>query len=217
MARYRSKDCPDGFPGKPFTVSLDRLIAYVQANQQNAKIVPVKTDPPPILVSTEPAVLLTVQSDPVLAPIKGLQLKFVVNANWDLFFGPDESRYYLLVDKTWLTAESLAGSWTAAGKLPPDLSKLPNGEGWDHVQKAVAGYATGKSKAPKVFYTAEPAELIVFAGEPIYKKIADTQLLYATNTDSWVFSDSANGQIYYLVTGRWFQRAKVGGAMDLRG
>jgi hypothetical protein len=68
-----------------------------------------------------------------------------------------------------------------------------------------------------VFYTAEPAELIVFAGEPIYKKIADTQLLYATNTDSWVFSDSANGQIYYLVTGRWFSAPKLEGPWTYAG
>ena len=76
------------FPGKPITVSLDRLIAGVQAGQADTKTVAVKTDPPPIFVSTEPAILLTVQGVPVLAPIKGLQLQFVVNSNWDLFLAP---------------------------------------------------------------------------------------------------------------------------------
>lgn len=204
------------FPGKPLTVSLDRLIAGVQANQE-AKTVEVKTDPPPIYVSTEPAILLTVQGEPVMAPIKGLQLKFVVNANWDLFFDPAESRYYLLADKTWLTTGSLSGSWTAAGKLPSDLNKLPSGENWDHVQKAVAVRAKGDSKVPKVFYTGEPAELIVFAGDPVYKKIADTQLSYATNTDSWVFTDSADGQVYYLVTGRWFRAPHLQGPWTYAG
>src|SRR5271165_1192590 len=51
------------FPGKPITVSLDRLIASVQANQEKPKTVDVKTDPPQIFVSTEPAVLLIVQGD----------------------------------------------------------------------------------------------------------------------------------------------------------
>ena len=205
------------FPGKPITVSLDRLIASVQANQEKPKAVDVKTDPPQVFVSTEPAVLLIVQGDPVLGPIKGVQLKFVVNANWDLFYASDESRYYLLIDKTWLTAETLAGSWSAAGKLPKDLSKLPSGEGWDHVQKAVLAHAKGSTKVPKVFYTSQPAELIVFGGEPIYKKINDTQLLYATNTDSWVFTDSADGQVYYLVTGRWFRAPKLEGPWTYAG
>jgi hypothetical protein len=38
------------FPGKPITVSLDRLIASVQANQEKPKTVDVKTDPPQIFV-----------------------------------------------------------------------------------------------------------------------------------------------------------------------
>jgi hypothetical protein len=74
------------FPGKPMTVSLDRLIASAQTSKVSAKSVEVKTDPPKILVGTAPAILLNVQGEPVLAPIKGLALKFVLNANWDLFF-----------------------------------------------------------------------------------------------------------------------------------
>jgi hypothetical protein len=84
------------FPGKPITVSLDRLIASVQASQEKAKPVSIKTDPPPIFVSTEPAILLPVPDKPALAPIKGVDLKFVLNTSWDLFFAPTESRYYLL-------------------------------------------------------------------------------------------------------------------------
>jgi hypothetical protein len=197
------------FPGKPITVSLDRLIASVQISQENAKTVPVKTDPPKILVSTTPAILLTVQGDPVLAPIKSLNLKFVLNANWDLFYDPEASRYYLLADKLWLTNKSLDGVWSATKSLPPDFRKFPSDGGWDHVKKALP--PSGSSKAPKVFFTAEPAELIVFAGEPVYKKIEGTELQYATNTDDWVFTDSADGQIYYLVTGRWFRAPNLDG------
>jgi hypothetical protein len=199
------------FPGKPLTVSLDRLITSVQASQEKAKPVPVKTDPPSIMVSTEPAVLLTVQGDPVLAPIKGISLKFVLNANWDLFFDSAASKYYLLVDKLWLSADSLEGPWSAVKKLPSDFSNFPDAEGWDHVNKAIPAASVASAKLPKVFFTKEPAELIVFAGLPTYQKIEGSQLLYATNTDDWVFQDSGDGQIYYLVTGRWFRAPKLEG------
>ena len=159
--------------------------------------------------------LLIVQGDPVLGPIKGVQLKICGQRELGSLFCPGRIALLSPYRQDRLTAETLADSWSAAGKLPKDLSKLPSGEGWDHVQKAVATHAS--SKVPKVFYTAQPAELIVFGGEPIYKKINNTQLLYATNTDSWVFTDSADGQVYYLVTGRSAPRSKVGGAMDLRG
>jgi hypothetical protein len=199
------------FPGKPLTVSLDRLITSIQASQEKAKPVPVKTDPPSIMVSTEPAVLLTVQGDPVLAPIKGISLKFVLNANWDLSFDSAASKYYLLVDKLWLSADSLEGPWSAVKKLPADFSNFPDTEGWDHVKKAIPAASAASAKLPKVFFTKEPAELIVFAGQPTYQKIEGTQLLYATNTDDWVFQDSGDGQIYYLVTGRWFRAPKLEG------
>jgi hypothetical protein len=207
------------FPGRPLTVSLDRLIACVQASDTNAKSVNVKTDPPPIFVSTEPAILLTVEGDPILAPIKGLQLKFVLNANWDLFFVPEDSRYYLLADKTWLTKNSLSGNWELAGKLPSDLSNLPSGENWEHVRKGAEAWAGEKSKAkaPQVFFSAVPAELIAFAGDPVYKKIAGTQLSYATNTDSWIFTGSGDGQVYYLVAGRWFRADSLQGPWTYAG
>jgi hypothetical protein len=205
------------FPGKPITVSLDRLMAGVQAGQVNTKTVAVKTNPPPIFVSTEPAILLMVQGVPVLAPIKGLQLKFVVNSNWDLFLAPAESRYYLLAGESWLTTESLSGSWTRPGKLPSELSKLPSGENWDHVRKAAAAGVNKSSKVPKVFYADQPAELIVFAGSPVYKNVPNTQLQYATNTDNWVFTDSADSQIYYLVAGRWFRAPQLSGPWTYAG
>ncbi|MBV9391153.1 MAG: hypothetical protein JOY96_04590, partial [Verrucomicrobia bacterium] len=204
------------FPGKAITVSLDRLIASVQANQTNAKTVSVKTDPPPIFVSTEPAILLTVPDKPVLAPIKGVSLKFVLNTNWDLFFDPGESRYYLLAGKTWLTSNNaLDGPWSLVKQLPAEFAKLPNDQGWEHVRRAVP--ATATTKAPKVFFSTDPAELIVFGGAPNYKKIEGTRLAYAANTDSWVFRDAADGQIYYLVTGRWFRAPNLEGPWTYAG
>jgi hypothetical protein len=64
------------FPGKPLTVSLDRLVASLQSGQENVKPVPVKTDPPTIFATTQPAILLSVEGKPVLAPIKGSKLQF---------------------------------------------------------------------------------------------------------------------------------------------
>ena len=198
------------FPGKPMTVSLDRLITSVQASEEKAQPVTVKTEPPPIFVSTKPAVLLIVEGDPVMAPITGLGLQFALNANWDLFLDPAESKYYLLADKFWLTSGSLEGPWSAVKKLPAEFSKLPPGDAWDHIKKALPANSAS-AKPPDVFFSKEPAELIVFKGQPAYRKIEGTQLLQATNTDNWIFSDSADNQIYYLVTGRWFKASHLEG------
>jgi hypothetical protein len=205
------------FPGKPLTVSLDRLVASLQSGQENVKPVEVKTEPPAIFVTTEPAILLTIEGKPVLAPIKGSKLKFVLNTNWDLFYEPSGSKYYLLVDQTWLTAEALEGPWSPAGKLPADFTQLSAADGWEHVRKVASASTTKTTKAPKVLFSSQPAELIAFAGQPAYKPVPGTQLSYATNTDSWVFKDSADGQFYYLVTGRWFRAPQLEGPWTYAG
>ncbi len=202
------------FPGRPLIVSLDRLIASAQLGQDKVKPISVKTDAPPIFTSTEPAVLLAVDGKPVLAPIKDSDLKFVLNTNWDLFFSPGDSRYYLLINKLWLSADSLEGRWTPARKLPADFGNLPSD--WDRVKQAVPPRAE-PGKPPKVFFSAVPAELIIFAGAPSFKSIPGTQLSYATNTKSWVLRDAAQNQIYYLVTGRWFRADSIAGPWSYAG
>jgi hypothetical protein len=117
----------------------------------------------------------------------------------------------------WLTSQSLDASWEVAKTLPSEFSKLPADGGWDHVKKALPASVFAGAKMPKVFFAAEPAELIVFTGLPIYKKIEGTELLYATNTDDWVFADSGDGQVYYLVTGRWFRVPKLEGPWTYAG
>ena len=55
--------------------------------------------------------MLLVDGEPVLAPIEQLDMEFVVNTNWDLFYDKKTKNYYLLTDKTWLSAPALTGPW----------------------------------------------------------------------------------------------------------
>jgi hypothetical protein len=69
---------------------------------------------PTILVSRTPAIALTVDGKPILAPIEGSRL-----------------------EKTWLKAQDLAGPWTATTKLPAGMSMLPKAQ-WSDVLKAAS-------------------------------------------------------------------------------
>ncbi len=100
--------------------------------------------------------------------------------------------------------------------LPDGFKKLPAGEQWDHVRKTIPPKVT-KSKPPIVFFSDKPAELIAFAGQPIFKPIEGTKLLFATNTESWVFFDKNNGKLYFLTAGRWFRAAKYDGPWTYAG
>src|SRR5262249_48035592 len=160
-----------------------------------ASPVQVKNDPPPIFHSTAPAILLMVQGQTVFAPIEKTDLQFVVNTNWDLFYEKSKKHYYLLAGSAWMTSTDFQGPWTQTMQLPKDMSKLPTGQNFDDVKKMVPP-PPPSGTVPKVFFSAVPAELLQFKGQPVYSKISGTQLLYATNTDNEVFVDNAQQEYY---------------------
>ena len=196
------------YPTMTFTIGLERMIASLEKLNAPVHAITANMQPPTVFVSTTPAILLLVEGKPILAPIQGSTLQYVVNTNWDLFY--DKSDYYLLNGKTWLKAKELAGPWTVTTKLPPDMAKLPTGQNWGDVLKAVPPPA-GAASAPKVWFTDKPAELIVFKGKPAYAKIPGTSLAYATNTETNLFLREPDNQVYVLLSGRWFRAASIEG------
>jgi hypothetical protein len=193
------------YPTMTFNISLDRMVASLSHSNAPVQTIPLNPDVPTIFVSTGPAIALMVNGKPVLAPIEGTSLQYVVNTNWNLFY--DKTSYYLLDGKTWLKAADIPGPWKVTTSLPPDMAKLPKGQNWDDVLKAVPPAAGGV--APKVFVTEKPAELIVFRGAPIWIPIPGTTLSYGSNTDNQIFMSSQTKQLYVLLSGRWFRAGSL--------
>jgi hypothetical protein len=205
-------------PTTVMNISLDRLLAELEESKQvSAPAAAVKNDPPKIFVNYGNAILLLVEGDPVLAPIEKTKLEFLVNTNWDVFLDKSASQYYLLNDKQWLAAASLDGPWTATTALPKDMSKLPEQPNWENVKKAIPPPTGAAVAVPKVFYSNTPAEIITFRGQPKYAPIPNTQLVYATNTESDVFVQNGEKQYYYLVAGRWFRANSLDGPWSYTG
>src|SRR5256886_13483862 len=91
------------------------------------------------------------------------------------------------------------------------MSKRAKGKQWFAHKKVIPPPAKSGGVTPAVFYSDKPAEVILFDGQTVYAQIPDTQLTYATNTDSVVFVFTPTQQFYYLTAGRWFS------ASDLQG
>jgi hypothetical protein len=192
-------------------IAMERIVASTPKSQ-SVTTVPVITRPPQIFVSYQLAILLDVDGPPRMAPVPGTKLEVMVNTPWRLFLDKPNSRYYLLVNKQWLTATSLNGAWTMATTLPHDLDRLPPDPNFRDLAAAIPlRAATDGFVKPKVFYSERPGELIVFDGAPAYTPIAGTRLSYANNTTSYMFKDESNGVSYYLTAGRWFSAPALDG------
>jgi hypothetical protein len=191
-------------------ISLRRLTACVP-KPESVPSAPLRNDPPPVFVSYRPAILLFVDGQPQLAPVKDTSLEFVVNTSWPLFLDKGKTAYYLLVGQEWLTAVSLQGPWKLTAQLPPDMAKLAGDPEWSTLKSVIPPPANAKPVNPSVFYSTTPAEVLLFDGQPKYSAIPGTQLTYATNTASDVFVHTTKKQYYVLISGRWFRASALAG------
>src|SRR4029077_9383361 len=140
-------------------IGLDRVLAMVDTSIVKPRNVEgIKTDPPAILFSEKPAVLVNFDGNPIWSPIKDNELKFAVNTNWDFFEYAPAKSYFLRVDQSWLGAESVRGPWKSAGKLPESFSKLPDDGNWTEAKAAIPGKPSTPESSPMVFVSMAPAE-----------------------------------------------------------
>ncbi len=215
-------------PGLSKTISLDRLEAALEAAEVTAKTVEVKNDPPKVIHSNKPSMLILIDGKPQLAAIDGSSLQRVINTNAVLLFDASKQTYYLRVQDFWLKAKELNETWRNADKLPDDVKKVEATLASNAAEQSAGaqpsstraasqspqsnepGKTTGKPAITPVIYVEEgPAELIETQAEPQFTAIPGTRLQYAANTNGSLFL--LDGQYYILLSGRWFQSSSLEG------
>ena len=199
-------------PGQATTISLDRVLAYLNpADQPMQRSVELNLDPPKIFYSRQPAILVMFLGEPQFKPVETnrTDLMFALNTNWDIFYDTASRRYFLLNQDTWLSASDVKGPWLPTQSLPASLSTLPANDNWAVVRANIP--AKPPRMAPIVYVSNDPAELILTGGDPQYSPIPGTRLLRITDSDSAVFLNSGDAKYYYLVAGRWFRAPSLDG------
>jgi len=198
-------------PTGAITVQEDRITASLAEYKRMEDVDGLGTDAPPIFVSMEPSILVQTEGEPITAPVKGDSgLSFIVNTNWDVL-KTEDGTYYLRDEKSWLKTTDVSQGWTAVDQLPDAITNLPDDENWKETREAIPPEAFPGNVPPKVVYSAEPAELMVFDGEPKLEPVPNTGLEWASNTDSDVFFFKETSTWYILVSGRWFKSASLEG------
>jgi hypothetical protein len=198
-------------------VPLDHLEANLEMTQAAAKArggVAVKNDPPRIIFSKTPALLVLIDGDPALRQVEGQTLMRVINTRAMIVLEQVTNRYYLHAMGRWYGAAAPTGPWAVADTgAPPGvdalLDSLAKAKVVDRLDPSDPNAAP--QTPPTVYVSTKPAELIQTAGEPEYTPVAGTKLLYATNTDSALFMYVTTQRYYALLSGRWFAAASLDG------
>jgi hypothetical protein len=207
-------------PRWDLTLGLDAIQASLALSQAEKKSSEgLKSPPPRMLFSNEPAVLLLYAGKPVEQPISGTQLRRVVNTPMFVVLDPSTHRYYLAGGKFWYESASATGPFAPVtlpspvvkeyfDATPPPVEKAAG----DAAQKAEEKAAEDPGTPPAILVSTEPAELFVFDGAPKYVPVgADADLLYAENTQRDVLVYVPTSETYVLASGRWFRSKSLSG------
>lgn len=190
-------------PTGTVTMAEERVLASLASYTQVQDVEGLNSAPPAIFVSTTPAVLVMTDGPAVFATIAGVEgLEFILNTNWDAF--RHEDVIYLRVGESWLALTDPDAGWEPVTTLPPVFSNLPKDGNWDAARAAIPAKPFSEA-LPEVFYSEEPAELILFDGPPVLEDVPGTELEWASNTEFDLFRYKPTGEWYFLISGRWFR------------
>ena len=186
-------------PETGFEVSLETLSASLESAELEKKsLAELKNDPPEIVFREELAVLLPYDGEPRYSEVQNSDYERVLNTPMAVVRKKRSKDHYLYSGKFWYQAQDPMGPWIATDAPPADLAQM--------LQEVKAD--EGQPEAPPAIVAAnKPTELIVTQGTPSWKLIAGEQLLYVQNTESPWLREIATGNMYLLLSGRWY-RAK---------
>ncbi|WP_291993900.1 carbohydrate-binding family V/XII [Candidatus Accumulibacter sp. ACC003] len=206
-------------PAAMATMSLALLEGELAASGTvKAKSVQVNNDPPRVIISTTPAILVPIDGQPAIRPVADSRFERVLNTQALLVRERGQSAWYLHVFDGWLTATALEGPWSRAAGEPSGLNELAG----QLAKKGLVDLLDGGPHAnpkpslqngvPTIYASQVPAELIVFKGQPNFVPITGTGLLWAENTTADVLVNTANNDYYTLLSGRWYRASALTGA-----
>jgi len=215
--QHLSKIIETEFPKWGLTISLDRLLADVEATgEAKSQSLKLNNGPPEVVFVTYPAVLIRIDGEPVLKDIEDMNYKYVVNTPYFIVQSDKTNDYYLKGGDYWYTTSDIQGTWTPITNPPHELVRLADRVIEDTHANAVPmnkehRKRKGSAAAPAIIIKTKPAELLQTDGQPQWTPIDGTSLIFVKNTSSNIFMDVTSQEYYILLSGRWYESKSLTG------
>ena len=196
--------------GRELTISLDRVLASLAVAERERQIAEgLNTDPPVILYRNQPSVLVLIDGEPRYGNLDDGKIKKVANSPYTIVQLVKKKEFYLDGGLDWYEAEQVMGPWTVSTKVPKKIAALRPEEAALRAKEA-AGDLENR-KPPSVIIATEPTELIATDGKPEYASLAETELLFVSNTDNDLLMDVGSQTHYVVLAGRWYSSKSLDG------
>lgn len=191
---------------------LNEMIAREKTDTESG----IKTDPPLVLYRDKPTTLIVLDGEPVEQEDKNIKMTRVVNSPYLIIKNPDDGKYYLYGGNFWYSSSQVKTGWTNIKTLPAKIkavdAAIKEEEKKDTTDRneAAANFTTPTD----IVVSTVPAELIQTEGNPTYKAVEGSTLLYVDNTLDEIFKDVESQKNYLLISGRWYSSAGLEGPWE---
>ena len=187
--------------------------ALKQSEAESLAAQNLNTAPPLVIYRDNPALLVSLDGDPVLREIENSELEAVINTPYPLIY--DGKRYHLNVARgVWYRSNKATGPYQYDARPPEDIVKMVDDGDAGAAEDAPAEPITAKN-APEIVVTTEPAELVVTDGPAAFVPLVD-DLLVLQNSDDDVFMHVGSQKYYIVLAGRWYESSSLNGPWDFR-
>jgi len=196
-----------GLPNWDLTFSLDDLLTSLEASEEQiAAASDLKMDPPDIIYRDHPALLITINGDPVLRDIENTPYKAVINTPYPLIVDSKAGVYYLNAAKNvWYRSAKATGPYEFLVNPPAEVAGLVDQAEIEDIDEKVTA-----DNAPEIVVSTVPAELVVTEGTADFKPLVG-DLLVIDNSESDIFMDVAGQRYYIVLSGRWYRAPAMQG------
>ena len=196
-------------PGWNLEHSLDQFEADLQAAAAEAdSLRQLNTAPPKIVYRDHPALLVTLDGDPLMRDVEDTPYRAVINTPYPLI--SDGRHFYLNVAKdVWYRSDQATGPYEFASGPPAGIAALVKPEETAASAEPPA-FAVTAASAPEIVVATEPTELIVTEGPAVFVPLVD-DLLVLQNSDDDLFLHVGSQQFYIVLAGRWYRANSLNG------
>ncbi|MEI8054313.1 MAG: hypothetical protein WCH52_11300 [Bacteroidota bacterium] len=187
-------------------ISLDQLVSTIK--EDTHKVEMYNNNPPKIIYAQKPTTLVILDGEPKINNDKNLDADRVINSPYLIF--KESGQWNLYVGGTWYNSNTVLSGWTPSKKMSTKVKSIN-----DQIKKQEKDNndnkdVTATPEVTDIVVSTEPAEIIQSKGAAVYTKLDSTTLQYISNSANDILKTS-DGQIYILITGRWFSSTSLNG------
>jgi hypothetical protein len=198
-----TKIIEDSIPSSGFEISRERLSASLEtAELERKSLSELKHDPPEIIFTEQLAVLLMYDGKPKFKPVENSNYERVLNTPMMVARNTYSKRVYLSSGTLWYEAKDPMGPWNPLQTPPSDLAAMLPKPDADEQAPATR---------PAIVVATKPTELVASAGKPNWESLGDGTVMYVKNTETPWLRDLPTGNMYILLSGRWYRSKSESG------